>query len=244
MSAPPSPKERLRELLAGQALGEKFSPEEERDLGILLAEFPDVDPESYTFAAAAIHIALLAASIEKMPMRLRQRLIRIANLLAGSHRKNPSPLRAPWLGWAAAAAATILLIAQPMKSGGASSFNDVRDAPDSISVAWAPTEDPTGALATGTVVWSNQLKAGFMSFEGLPANAPDQSQYQLWIFDAERPAEHPVDGGVFDSPGAAFQVSIDPKISVEKATLFAITLERPGGVVVSSRERLLLTAAP
>ena len=244
MSASTPSKQRLGDLLADQALGQEASAEEELDLARLLKEFPEVDPESYASAAAAIHLALLAARIEKLPKRLRHRLVGLANSIAGSRPSRPSLVRGPWLGWAAAAAATLLLIAQPMRSAGGPTLANVQDAPDSISIAWAPTADPDGALASGTVVWSGELKAGYMSFDGLPANPPDEYQYQLWIFDAERPSEYPVDGGVFDSTGAAFQVPIDPKIDVENATLFAITLERPGGVVVSSRERLLLTATP
>ena len=48
---------------------------------------------------------------------------------------------------------------------------------------------------------------------------------------------------MFDAKEGRFEVPIDAKIVVDEAKLFAITLERPGGVVVSSRERLLLTAA-
>ncbi|MEL6545551.1 MAG: hypothetical protein AAFQ82_13050, partial [Myxococcota bacterium] len=55
---------------------------------------------------------------------------------------------------------------------------------------------------------------------------------------------HPVDGGVFDSDGGEVLVPIDPRVPVGEATLFAITLEKPGGVVVSTRERLVLVAQP
>jgi anti-sigma-K factor RskA len=72
------------------------------------------------------------------------------------------------------------------------------------------------------------------------------AQYQLWIFDAERNEAYPVDGGVFDVPAKSdgdVVIKIDPRIPVSRATAFAITVERPGGVVVSSRERLPLLAA-
>ena len=83
-----------------------------------------------------------------------------------------------------------------------------------------------------------------MLFEGLPANDPSEGQYQLWIFDPERPADYPVDGGVFDSSGGSVRVPIDAKLVVNDPSLFAVTYERPGGVVVSTRERLIVTAAP
>ena len=37
-------------------------------------------------------------------------------------------------------------------------------------------------------------------------------------------------------------VAINPKLHVNDATLFAVTVEKPGGVVVSKRERIVVTA--
>ncbi len=45
--------------------------------------------------------------------------------------------------------------------------------------------------------------------------------------------------GVFDVPESAagdVLVRIDPRLPISRATAFAITVERPGGMVVSSRE--------
>jgi hypothetical protein len=57
--------------------------------------------------------------------------------------------------------------------------------------------------------------------------------------------QYPVDGGVFDVPKADGDVvvRIDPRLPVSRATAFAVTVEEPGGVVVSSRDRLPLLAA-
>ncbi|MBA3441043.1 MAG: hypothetical protein H0T92_14355 [Pyrinomonadaceae bacterium] len=64
------------------------------------------------------------------------------------------------------------------------------------------------------------------------------------MFDRQQDERYPVDGGIFDVKGTAGEiiVPIEAKIAVREPTLFALTVERPGGVVVSSRERLLLTA--
>ncbi|MDA1266188.1 MAG: anti-sigma factor, partial [Planctomycetota bacterium] len=114
-------------------------------------------------------------------------------------------------------------------------------------LAWdVASEDPLAVGVTGDVLWSDADQVGVMRFEGLPVNDADELQYQLWIFDPTKPnwEDHPVDGGVFDVPVAGeVLVPIDPKIEVGQAALFAITAESPGGVVVSSRERLLVTAA-
>ena len=133
--------------------------------------------------------------------------------------------------------------------------------PEAVTVAWKKAgDDPAivageadlesaGGLesvgALGDVVWSSARQQGYMRFRGLAANDPTVAQYQLWIFDAERDEAYPVDGGVFDVPAAGGDVvvRIDPRLRVSRATAFAITVEKPGGVVVSSRKRLPLLAA-
>jgi hypothetical protein len=108
-----------------------------------------------------------------------------------------------------------------------------------------PTEDPAATKGTGDVVWHSGLQRGFMRIRGLAPNDPTKEQYQLWIFDEERGDTYPVDGGVFDVSADAtgeVLVPIAAKLAVGKAKLFAITVERPGGVVVSKRERIVLTA--
>jgi len=111
---------------------------------------------------------------------------------------------------------------------------------DLVDVSWAAT--PTGAGATGQVFWSDQAQEGYMVFDGLKPNTPTQSQYQLWIFDTNAAQKYPVDGGVFDVAAGKTIVRIDAKIAVKKAVQFAITEEKPGGVVVSDRKRLPLLA--
>jgi len=111
-------------------------------------------------------------------------------------------------------------------------------------VAWAPSEDPAAASVEGEVWWDAVRQRGVLRIRGLVPNDPRLAQYQLWIVDADRDARYPVDGGVFDilSNGEVL-VMIDARVPVRRATLFAVTLEQPGGVVVSTRERLVLTAA-
>jgi anti-sigma-K factor RskA len=117
------------------------------------------------------------------------------------------------------------------------------DAAGVLRVRWAPTQDPAGLRAGGEVLWDAQAQRGVMQFTGLAPNDPRIAQYQLWIIDAERDARYPVDGGVFDvaSDGEVL-VRIAARLPVGRPTLFAVTLERPGGVVVSTRERLVLAA--
>lgn len=113
-------------------------------------------------------------------------------------------------------------------------------------IAWTHTEDPAALEARGELVWDNDTQEGYMRFSGLAPNNPEELQYQLWIFDETRDDRHPVDGGVFDMPAGESEVvvPIRAKLPVGKPVLFAITVERPGGVVVSSRERIALLAKP
>jgi hypothetical protein len=117
---------------------------------------------------------------------------------------------------------------------------------DLVRWNWTATDDPAARGAEGDVVWSNDRQEGYMRLRGLAANDPSREQYQLWIFDAQRPSETPVDGGVFDVDAATGEVVIpmDPKVRVFDATMFAVTVEKPGGVVVSKRERIPVLAKP
>lgn len=117
--------------------------------------------------------------------------------------------------------------------------------PGTRVISWSATEDPAASGAGGAVVWNGEAQEGVMRFAGLAANDPTEWQYQLWIFDAERDERFPVDGGVFDvrADGETL-VPIKASLPVGKAVLFAITVEQPGGVVVSSRERIALVAQP
>ena len=72
---------------------------------------------------------------------------------------------------------------------------------------------------------------------------PDLLAFQEAGFDGKRDQAHPVDGGVFDVVDCEVVVPIRAAIRVFEPKLFAVTVERPGGVVVSKRERIVLTAA-
>ena len=115
-----------------------------------------------------------------------------------------------------------------------------------VQLAWAATDDEAvlNGDDLGDVVFDPATQEGYMRFRGLAANDPSQQQYQLWVFDAEQDERYPVDGGVFDVPAGSDEVivPIHTAIAVQDPTLFAITVEKPGGVVVSSRERLPLLA--
>ncbi len=114
---------------------------------------------------------------------------------------------------------------------------------DVLTVEVAKADPKSPVEITGDIVWSKEKQEGFMRFRGLPANDPNVSTYQLWIFDEAQDEKFPVDGGVFDvNKDGEIIVPIDAKINVKNPKLFAITKEKPGGVVVSDRKGIVAVA--
>ena len=144
-----------------------------------------------------------------------------------------------------------------------SAFED--EAVDLVRAGWAglsalgAQNHPLDNGVAGEILWSDDQDTGFMTIRGIEPNDPSEFQYQLWIFDAERRTgdlpqfaadeisplltQRPVDGGVFDvalDEDGRLIVPIDAKLPVGKAAIFAVTKERPGGVVVSDRDIVFL----
>ncbi len=162
-----------------------------------------------------------------------------------------------WIGWAAAAAAIVALVLAPRGPviPVAPSASDrlavlLADPDNTVRITWQAQADPAAKEVAGEVIWNGQLQEGFMRFKGLAENLPSKEQYQLWIFDAGRTdAAFPVDGGVFDITSAQrdaktgdLLVPIRATLPVRKPAAFAVTIEQPGGVVVTKKERLLVLA--
>jgi hypothetical protein len=82
-----------------------------------------------------------------------------------------------------------------------------------------------------------------MRFQGLPANDKRIATYQLWIFDETQDEKTPIDGGTFDiSDSGEVIIPINAKLRARNPKLFAVTVEKPGGVVVSKREKVAALA--
>ncbi|QDU85411.1 Anti-sigma-K factor rskA [Planctomycetes bacterium Pla163] len=231
----------------------------------------DAELESVAEAIALTHAALATGGREPEPLpeHLEARLLAQAGRHFGwsgssdavtpapranaparvdATRGGPTPLFAR-LGWIAAAAAALALVyvlgtADASTDANVSFDEFVARVDDEVVVDWTPTADPLGEGVSGKVVWSASAQSGVMRFEGLDVNDPTEHQYQLWIIDATREGENPVDGGVFDcTEDGVIEVPIDAKLPVGAPAAFAITLEKPGGVVVSKQEHLFLLAA-
>lgn len=117
--------------------------------------------------------------------------------------------------------------------------------PDTLKIVLGATKDPAAAGVSGDVVWDPVAQTGFIHFVGLVANDPRILQYQIWIFDGSRDQRYPVDGGVFDVPANAAEVVIPirAELPVRVVKAFAVTVEKPGGVVVSARAHVLALGA-
>ncbi len=260
--------DRLRELLAQRATAD-LSDADRRELDSLLGSTGG-DDSSFDLAAAAIYEAF--ASVEEgaqedLPADLRARLAEagarevgrggaeVVDLAAVRPERTATPALA-W--WAAAACLALAVVGWWPRIGPdsapteppspvvtvAEQRQDLLAAPDARTLAWSATEDVAAAGAEGDVVWSPSRQEGYMRIRNLQPNDASEWQYQLWVFDRERDEQYPVDGGVFDMPAGTGEtiVPIDAKIFVGEPYLFAVTVEPPGGVVVSDRERIVLVA--
>jgi hypothetical protein len=110
-----------------------------------------------------------------------------------------------------------------------------------LNLTLGATQEPAAAGASGDVVWDPITQRGFIRFVGLKPNDPRLHQYQVWIFDGARDQRYPVDGGVFDVPAdpAEVVVPIRAALLVHDPKAFAVTIEKPGGAVVSDRSHVV-----
>jgi hypothetical protein len=270
MSASIMTNDRLVELLVQRAT-EGLSASEQVELNSLLAQGNYTDADQFEATAAALMLAS-APEDEPMPDSLRNRLEQQADAFIATEPasvtslsvKTTQPTRAPSrLPWFAAAACAVLALAgwwpQPQDEREIDILSQASADTETVSRArerllaqntvmqreWKPTEYPAARGVSGDVVWDAQAQVGYMRFRGLPMNDPEETQYQLWIFDSTRDEKYPVDGGVFNAkPNAAGEVIVPilAKLQVRDPALFAVTIEKPGGVVVSDRQRIVVLA--
>ena len=170
-----------------------------------------------------------------------------------------------WLGWAVAAAACVALAvnvwftrmsppeivsnfptpaASPVKLSPEEEYALlVASQPNMTKASWATGNMKDLKEIGGDVVWSDEIQKGFMRLRGLPVNDKSKETYQLWIFDKTQDKATPIDGGTFDvEKGGEVIIPINAKLKAQGPELFAITVEKPGGVVVSKRGKIAALA--
>jgi anti-sigma-K factor RskA len=98
------------------------------------------------------------------------------------------------------------------------------------------------AEAQAIAVWDPEQQAGLLTFDKLPATA-DSEDYQIWVVDPAYP--NPVNGGVFHvSVDGQVALAFKPDQPVTRATAFAISRERKGGVPKAEGPIVLLGKVP
>lgn len=256
MSIEQSKLERWEELDT-QRLLYGLSSAEQREFDELKSQLGD-SAESFENVVAILDVAWNASGNDSLPADLKRRVIESApnskpsGSLANSPDKSTSFLfTRDVLPWLVTAASLILAIAiwqanktDVIQTQTASARREqlLRDEVKILKIDWAPGTTPIEG-ASGDVVWSSSRQEGYMRFQGLKVNDPTKEQYQLWIFDKSQSDKTPIDGGVFDiASNGEVVVPIDAKLRADDVFLFAVTIEKPGGVVVSSREKLPLLA--
>jgi hypothetical protein len=251
--------DRLRELLADRAVF-GLDAAEERELAGLLRDHPAEDADALDRIAAAA--ALATATTAQLPDALRARLHDDVRRL----RSPPVTVRAGrWIaaavGIGLATAASVIVVLghrdpamvpapapqaeSPMVATKVAPTPAVQRAELLATVADAVQLDCAAAAAgaaderqaEGDVVWSPSRQRGFLRIRGLTPNDPGRTQYQVWIMDGDRGT--PVPGGVFDVAGAAGDVVVPilPRAFVQGPTMFAVTVEPPGGAADAGFER-------
>lgn len=240
-----------------------------QELAALLDVHPEWANDTFDLAAVAIDRALAPPS-GVLPGHLRARLeARAMHFDAGAGKPEtptatPVPVTPPpvslrpstrpptWAGWLAAAAAlavaalawwpAVTRVPGPVRAE--SEAGALEATPGVMRLPLQSTADPAADGASGEVIWSPARQSGFLRIRGLAPNEPARWQYQLWLFDARRDDSYPVDGGVFDVPAGSGEILVGVRnaLPVAEVLMFAITVERPGGVVVSRRERVVLLA--
>ncbi|QTN31049.1 anti-sigma factor [Akkermansiaceae bacterium] len=258
--------DRFEELEAGRILGD-LSPEESREWDELSKAHGFAPDLSLELAAAAIEAEFAQAKTEAIPAGIADT---VRNSMGKFTAQQPGgapaaihfPLwkrlyQSPQAAWGMAALFAMFLvanfIAKPPVPAGATPITNNPISPeksrellftkagDLIESEFGGTENYAGM--SGKVVWSDSLQEGYMTLASLPPNDPSRNQYQLWIVDPARD-EKPVDGGVFDIPAgkSAAVIPIRNPLPVNKPQAFVITLEQPGGVVVSKQEIVVALA--
>jgi len=97
-----------------------------------------------------------------------------------------------------------------------------------VDVELATLSSKLNASYLASVVWDPASQEGVLQVRRLPEPGAGQD-YQLWVIEPDRPL--PVSAGIFRvNPDGSATVHFAPAQPVPRATTFAVTLEKAGGV--------------
>ena len=112
---------------------------------------------------------------------------------------------------------------------------------DLVQKSWTDFDPKKPLNVRGDFVWSNSAQKGFARFQNMPVNDKSKETYQIWIFDETQ--KNPISAGVFDADQTGeIIIPMEAAIRVEKPTMIGITVEKPGGVMVSDLSKVMAVA--
>ncbi len=226
-------REQLEELASLDALG-LLEESERRVLIHSLREDPSVRQMVESFSQTA---ASLAFSIDQIapPPALKARVL---SALPDRVPAQPARTQVPgkressnWIPWALAASfalASGLLLLGNLGLRREVAQLERQGALDSLRISVLSSMLQGSPEARAVCVWDADRQMGLLNVEKLPP-VPEGKDYQLWVIDPKYPI--PVDGGVFNTASdGSIRYRFNPGLPVERADVFAVSLERKGGV--------------
>ncbi|MGH8020976.1 MAG: anti-sigma factor [Opitutaceae bacterium] len=245
-------REQLEELAALDALG-LLEPEQRQALSEHLRENP-ADKAVMAGYAEAIHdLALVAEQLEP-PEHLKARVM--AALPERTRAADTSTAAQPhalteetsnvvtlrWVPWAVAACLALvsgLLVQSNLRLRGEVAALEERGAVDRLAIAVLSSQLQDSPEARAVCVWDDERQEGLLTVENLPP-PPADKDYQLWVVDPSYGT--PVDGGVFNtSEDGSFRYRFHPNQPIRSANVFAVSLERQGGVPKAEGPMVLMS---
>jgi anti-sigma-K factor RskA len=141
------------------------------------------------------------------------------------------PRRSNWIPWTLAACLALSCAYLVAESGGLRkriARLEKRDIFSRVHIASLSSKLESAPNANAIVVWDGKKQRGILKVRQLPRNAADRD-YQLWLVDPRY--KDPINGGVFHvANDGTLSVAFQPNAPVREAQVFAISLERKGGV--------------
>lgn len=242
--------EALRERAAGIALGDE--PWSDAEIELARSIGMDLDEEVLAFELAVAAVAVSEVEVrgaDSAPPEVLRRIESQSMMLAGARRSRMhiGPVMASAAAGVALGAtiAAILLAGDGARPDSIDPIKFISTHPRAVHWPWQAV-DPAYVRGSirGEAYFDPACAEGLLEIEGLLPNDPTREQYQLWIFDEARDERYPVDGGVFDVAHEGRAVlKIRSRLPVSRPIAFAVTVEKPGGVVVSDR-RIAILAKP
>jgi hypothetical protein len=251
------PVEELQDLLLERTTA-GLDPVATAELERLMRVEPDAGAAESEAVERTVAAAMLAldAHPDPLPDHLVERILTRAPITLLPDRRTRPPRGVPMAWWSVAACLGLalagwwprLFVAPPALPAATQARAALLSSGRVVRAQWVAGAAAPPAGISGDVVFDPLTQRGFLRFRGIPANDPRLQQYQLWIADAGRAQPEPVDAGVFNVDAAQSDASGDvlipfePRLPVRTPAAFVVTLEQPGGVVVSRQQHVLALA--